>query len=320
MKAGSSQRVVFMATGANVVIAIAKFLVAFWTGSSAMLSEAIHSLVDTGNELLLLLGLRESRKPADETHPFGYGPSLYFWGLIVGILIFGFGGGMAIYEGIARIRAPRPLEDPTWNYIVLGVAFVCEGASWRYSLKAMLAARSPGESLWHLIHTSKDPATYTALFEDSAALLGLLIAFLGILLGHLLHNRYLDGVASIGIGVLLGVTGILLVRESRGLLVGESADRTVISDIRALVAQDTVVEHINRVLTLQLGAHDVLLIMAIIFQRGIPSYELAAKIDRIEAAIRQRHPNIKQVFIEAEGVTRAIAEQATPSPSPPGAH
>ncbi|MEO0849158.1 MAG: cation diffusion facilitator family transporter, partial [Cyanobacteria bacterium J06648_1] len=219
---GSAKKTIYAAMAANFAIAITKFVAASITGSSAMLSEGIHSVVDTGNELLLLWGLRLSKQPADDSHPFGYGQELYFWTLIVALFIFAIGGGMSIYEGIVHVNHPEPLSDPRWNYGVLGFAVIFEGYSWNVALQEFL--RSKGEeSFWRAIRASKDPTIFTILFEDTAALIGLFVAFLGVLGGHLLNNVYLDGVASIIIGVILCGVDLLLATESKDLLIGEGA-------------------------------------------------------------------------------------------------
>ena len=216
--------VVYAAIAANFGIAIAKFVAAALTGSSAMISEGIHSLVDTGNQGLLLLGLRQSRRPPDVEHPFGYGKELYFWSLIVAIVIFGVGGGVSIYEGITHILDPSPLEDPLVNYIVLGLAFVLEGASWVVALREVSSQTTPDEGLVTTIRTAKDPSVITVLLEDSAALVGLMIAAVGIYLSHALEDPRIDGMASLAIGGVLVLVALFLAAEARGLLVGERAD------------------------------------------------------------------------------------------------
>src|SRR5919109_2383527 len=233
METASSKRTIFAAIGANIAIAATKFVAAAFTGSSAMLSEAIHSLVDSGNGLLLLLGIRMSQKPADLSHPFGYGKELYFWTLIVAIMIFAVGGGMSMYEGITHLTHPTPLHSPLWNYIVLGLAIVFEGYSWSVAVKEFRAAWQ-GQEVWRAIHTSKDPTLFTVLFEDSAALLGLLVALAGVYLGHQLENPYLDGIASVVIGIILAVVAVLLAFERKGVFVGERADTEAVASIRAL--------------------------------------------------------------------------------------
>jgi cation diffusion facilitator family transporter len=230
METHSSKKVIFAAIGGNLAIAVMKFVAAAFNGSSAMLSEGIHSLVDPGNGLLPLLGFRLSRQPADASHPFGYGKDLYFWMLIVAVLIFAVGGGMSMYEGISHLFHPNPLTNPLWNYVVLGSAIVFEGFVWVIAFKAFRAVQG-GQSLWQAVRTSKDPTTFAVLFEDTAALLGLLVALLGVYFGHQFDNPYLDGTASIVIGLILAVVAMLLAYESKGLLVGESADTQAVAGI-----------------------------------------------------------------------------------------
>src|SRR5438132_7346055 len=198
--AAESTKVIYAAIVTNLAIAATKFTAAAFTGSSAMMSEGIHSLVDTGNGGLMLLGVRRSRKPADALHPFGYGKELYFWTLIVAIVVFAVGGGISAYEGLLHMLHPKTVEHPIWNYVVLGFAFVFEGYSFSIAFKAFQTER--GElTIWQSIETSKDPTTYTVLFEDAAALLGLVVAFIGVLLAHVFNNPYFDGAASILIGI-----------------------------------------------------------------------------------------------------------------------
>ncbi|MEC4816635.1 MAG: cation diffusion facilitator family transporter [Scytonema sp. PMC 1069.18] len=301
MASDSSKKTIFAAIASNLAIAITKFIAAAITGSSAMISEGIHSLVDTGNELLLLLGLRMSQKSADESHPFGYGQELYFWTLIVAILIFAIGGGMSIYEGITHLFNPSPLEDPMWNYIVLGLAMVFEGFSWSVALREFLPTKGQ-QSFWQAIRASKDPTIFTVLFEDSAALLGLLVALGGVFIGHLLSNPYVDGIASIIIGVILAVVAILLATESKGLLVGESANTRTVSHIKELVKTDPAVQDAMRVLTMHLSPQEVLLNLDIQFCKQLSTEELASAVDRIEEKIRRQHPEIKHIFIEAKSL------------------
>ncbi|HEY2591170.1 MAG TPA: cation diffusion facilitator family transporter, partial [Steroidobacteraceae bacterium] len=232
--ASRSRKVVFAATAANIAIAATKFAAAWLSGSSAMLSEAIHSVADTGNQLLLLLGLNRSQLPPDESYPFGHGKELYFWSLIVAILLFGVGGGMALYEGISHALAPRPLESAFWAYVVLGIAAVFEASSLTVAVRELLSRRGP-RAFWLRVHRSKDPSVYTTFYEDFAALLGLAVAFLGVFLGHRLQNPYYDAGASMLIGVILCVVALTLVYESRGLLIGESASPEIVASIQEIV-------------------------------------------------------------------------------------
>jgi cation diffusion facilitator family transporter len=312
METAASKRTIVAAMGANVAIAATKFVAAAFTGSSAMLSEGIHSLVDSGNGLLLLLGLRRSQRPADASHPFGHGKELYFWTLIVAIMIFAVGGGMSMYEGISHLFHPNPLRNPLWNYLVLGLAILFEGYSWTVAVREFRGTQH-GQGVWRAIHTSKDPTIFTVLVEDSAALLGLLVALVGVFLGHQLENPYLDGVASMVIGGLLAVVAVLLAYESKGLLVGESAEAAVVAHIRAVTEADPAVEWIMPPLTMHLGPHDVLLNLEIKFREELSAAEIGAAVDRIEQNLRRWDPDIKRIFIEAESLSPA-GRQEPPQP------
>lgn len=306
MAAHGRPMAVYAALGANLVIAVTKFIAAGITGSSAMLSEGVHSVVDTGNQALLLLGIRQSRQPADEAHPFGHGKELYFWALIVAIILFGVGGGISFYEGIVHLRQPEPLEDPTVNYIVLGLAAAFEAAAFTIALRALLSAQR-GQPLWRAVRQSKDPAVFVVLFEDAAALAGLLVAFLGVFLGHRLANPALDGVASLVIGVILAGVAVLLAWESKGLLVGESADLETVRSIRRLVEADPAVAGAGPPLTMHLGPDQVLLTLEVEFRPSVPPGQVPAAIQRLEQAIRTQHPAVRRIFIEATGIRRQAA-------------
>ena len=297
--ATESKIAIFAAIAGNTAIATTKFVAAAVTGSSAMLSEGIHSLVDTGNGALLLLGVRQSKKPADTTHPFGHGKELYFWSLIVAIFIFALGGGMSVYEGVTHIAQPHQLADPKWNYVVLGFAIVFESISFLFALKAFRTEMGD-KRVWQTVHESKDPTTFTILFEDTAALLGLLVAFVGIFLGHQLQNPYLDGVASIVIGVILAVVAGFLAYECKGLLIGEAVDQETLESIRAIADADSSVVEVRNALTMHFGPQDVLLALDIRFKRELTSSGIASAVNRLERKIRERHPQIKRIFIEAK--------------------
>jgi cation diffusion facilitator family transporter len=311
MASGSSDQpiTIYGAIAANLIIAIAKFVAGAFTGSSAMLSEGIHSTADTGNQLLLLLGIRQSRKPPDDRYPFGHGKEMYFWSLIVAIILFGVGGGMSLYEGITHLQHPTEIGDPTWNYVVLSIGLVAEGASWAIALRELVRRRGRDESLWQALRTSKDPAIFTVVGEDTAALLGLLIAFVGVFLGHQLESPSIDAAASIAIGVVLVVVAGFLAYESKGLLVGESADPDVVRHIRMQVEDDPAVQGVRRLLTMHLAADQVLLNLDVEFRPSLSAQEVASSIDRLEAAIQQAQPQIRNIFIEAE----ALAERARPT-------
>lgn len=301
-----SQKVIYAAIGANLGIAAAKFIVAGITGSAAMVAEGIHSAVDTGNEFLLLLGERRSNRPADRKHPFGYGKSLYFWALIVALSVFSLGGGLSIYHGIHALQDPPPLEDPFWNYVVLGVAAVFEGYSWNLSRKALNAVRKPGTSLWQAVRASKDASVFTVFIEDSAALLGLAIAALGIALGQFLGNPYADPVATILIGLLLIGAAFMLARETGALLVGESIDRDQLAALYALFRREPALDSVSSLRTMQMGPEEVLLAASVQFRRGMRIDEVEQAITRLEAAVGAEHPVIRQIYFEASALRSSM--------------
>lgn len=295
-----SRLAIYGAIAANVAIAITKFIVAGVTGSSAMLSEGVHSAVDTFNGILLLVGLRLSQRPATDEHPFGHGKELYFWSLIVAVLIFGLGGGVSFYEGIQHIQQPEPIRDPMWNYVVLGAAALFEGTSFAIALR-QFRRQARERPFWSALHGSKDPTTYTVLAEDSAALVGLLIAVAGIYLSHRLGIPELDGVASLLIGLLLAGVAVLLIRESRGLLIGEGVRPETARAIRDMALLRPRVSAVGRILSMYMGPEDVLAIIDLDFEAGTSTEEAAAAIASLEREVRERYPMIKRLFIEAGG-------------------
>jgi cation diffusion facilitator family transporter len=301
----SSKAVVIGAIVANVAIAIAKFVAAAATGSVAMFAEGIHSVVDTGDGVLLLVGVKLSERPADDLHPFGHGQEVYFWSLIVAMMIFGAGGGASIVEGIVHVLSPEPTKDFAASYVVLGIAAVFEGASLAFGTHEFLAykrRRHRGQGFFEAIHKSKDPTIFTVVFEDSAALAGILIAFVGILLDELLGMPVFDGIASICIGVLLATVAVLLARETRGLLLGERAAPDVTGSVHAIAAEDPAIRSVGRLRTMHLGPDDVLLSIALRFCEGIDARELGRAARRIRRTISERHPEIKHVLLEAESL------------------
>ena len=308
MASGSSKKVVYAAIAANVGIAAAKYIAALFTGSSAMLAEAFHSTVDSGNELLLLVGMKRSARPPDRVHPFGHGKEVYFWSLLVAILIFGIGGGFSVYEGIQRIIHHEPTSDPKWNYVVLAVSWILESYSWWISKKELVAGLKPGESIWRLIERSKDPTIFTVFIEDSAALAGIAIAFLGILLAQISGNPIYDAAASILIGLLLAAVALVLAAESRKLLVGETANLDQIARVRDIITAEPAVEGVGDLLTMQLGPDQVLLNVAIKFRRGLNVQKLESTIENLERRIRAQEPSIRRIFIEAESLLQRTPE------------
>jgi cation diffusion facilitator family transporter len=310
---GESRLVVVAAVIGNLIIAVIKFIAAIFTGSSAMISEGIHSVVDTGNGLLLLLGLKDASRPADAEHPFGYGKSLYFWTNIVAISIFGIGGGMSVYEGVTYISSVTPsteLGDPTVAYIVLAIALLVEGTSFTIAIRAFLKAR--GEmGTWKFIKRTKDPSLYAVVFEDSAAMLGLVFAFIGIFLGHLFHNPYLDGIASVAIGLLLMSVAWFLASRTKGLLMGEGVSPEELADIRRRVESDPAVEKAGNILTMYMGPHDLIINMGVCFVSGTTDGQMHDSIHRIEDDLCLAYPETKRVYIETETLAH-MANDACP--------
>ena len=284
---------------ANLAIAVTKFIAAAITGSSAMLSEGIHSTVDSGNAVLLLVGIRLSERPASDEHPFGHGKELYFWSLIVAVLIFGIGGGVSFYEGVTHVMDPAPLQDPFWNYVVLGAAVLFEGIAFGIALR-QFRKESKGRKFWVALRDSKDPTTYTVLAEDAAALAGLTVAALGIWASHRWQLSMLDGVASLVIGMLLAGVAVLLVRESRGLLIGEGIRASMAAEVGRIVRSYEGVVAASRPLSMYIGRHEVLLAMDLQFARHTSATVAARTIDSIEGRISQRFPVIKRIYIEAQ--------------------
>jgi cation diffusion facilitator family transporter len=288
-----------------------KFVAAALSGSAAMLSEGIHSLVDTGDGVLLWIGVRRSRRAPDELHPFGHGKELYFWTLVVAILIFAGGGGMSVYEGITHLMRRGLIEHAGWSYAVIGGSALFEGLSWTVSWRQFRRERGR-RGVWETIGASKDPTTFAVLFEDSAALLGLVVAFGGIWLGRALRSAWPDAMASILIGVILMSAAVLLARATLRLLIGQSADRETVRSIRAVAAEEPAVEQVGRVLTVHYGPEDVVAQIELYFRRDLPAEEVARAIDRLQERLRRRHPTLKHVFVEAQslaalGHDRAVA-------------
>ena len=299
--AAESRFSIYAAIAANLAIAVTKFSAAVVTGSSAMFSEGIHSVVDTGNGLLLLLGLRLSNRAPNVEHPFGHGKELYFWTLIVAVGIFAVGGGISTYEGILHLLHPRLPENPKWNYIVLACAAVFESISLIIALREFRKNHG-AQSFWQALRTTKDPTTLTVILEDSAALAGLAIAFIGVVVGHRYSNVYADGIASTVIGVMLAGVAVLIAAECRGLIVGEGADPRMLAKIRQLACADPAVDDVGDPLTMYFGPHTILLALDVQFGRELSTGDLTAAIERIESAIRQAFPDIRRIFIEAESI------------------
>ncbi len=299
---GESITAIVAAIIGNLLIAVTKFFAAALTGSSAMLSEGIHSVVDTGNGLLMLYGLHQSGKPPDDEHPFGHGRELYFWSFVVAISIFAVGGGVSIYEGVSHLQHPTEIENPLWNYAVLSFSVVFEGISWWFGWRAFRQTRK-GRGIFETIHFSKDPTNFTVVLEDSAALVGLIIAFLGVFFGHEFNFPYFDGIASILIGVLLCIVALLLGYETKGLLIGEAVDQETIKGIRQIAEAEPKVEKALKILTIHLAPNEVLLTLELKFGEDVSATELRVAIRRIELAVKKKYPEITRVYFEAESLS-----------------
>jgi cation diffusion facilitator family transporter len=305
-----STKVVYAALAGNLAIAVTKFVAAIVTGSSAMLSEGVHSVVDTGNQALLLYGMHRAAQPPDTQHPFGHGRELYFWSFIVGLLMFSFGAGFSIYEGIVHILEPAPIIDPIVNYIVLGCSAVFEGVTWWVALREFRCAKGPF-GYFEAVRRSKDPPIFLILFEDSAALIGLAIAFAGTLAAEHLAMPVLDGVASIGIGLVLAATAMLIARESKGLLMGEPASPEVDRSILAIAQADSGIERANGLYTVHLGPNQIVVTLSLEFCDDLTTPEIEAHVAALERRIKQAHPDVVALFVkpQAAGTYRLAAER-----------
>ncbi|AWL30123.1 cation transporter [Acinetobacter defluvii] len=295
----SNKIVVYAALFGNLAIACVKFVAAYITNSSAMLSEAIHSVVDTLNEVLLLHGIKKSQQPANAKHPFGYGRELYFWAFIVALLVFALGAIVSIYQGVQHVLHPEEITSPYVNYIVLVIAILCEGTSWLVALKSFKKLKGR-MSYFEAFKRSKDPTTFTVLFEDSAALIGLFIALIGIFLAHQLNMPVIDGISSILIGIVLAISALLLARETKGLLLGEIAHPQLRENVLKVAREDFAVQYANGVLTEQMGAHQVLASLSLEFKDNLTSDDIEACVNRIETKIREIHPEIIALFIKPQ--------------------
>ncbi|GGZ66131.1 cation transporter [Lysobacter xinjiangensis] len=297
--ASSDRKVVLAALVGNLAVAITKFFAAYTTGSSAMLSEGVHSLVDTSNEVLMLYGMRRAARPADDAHPFGHGREIYFWAFIVALLVFALGAGVSIYEGIKHLQRPEPMERPLVNYLVLGASLVFEGFSWAIAWREF--KRAKGSLGWfQAFRLSKDPTTFTVLFEDTAAMAGLLIALAGVALAQFTSDPRFDGAASILIGIVLAATALVLARETKALLLGEVAGRDVREDIMRIARADPDINCANGVITQQLGPQTVIAALSADFHDHLDTPRIEACVRRIESLVQQAHPDVVALFVKPQ--------------------
>ena len=308
MAASGSTKVVIAALVGNGLISVTKFAASMYTGSSAMMSEGIHSVVDTCNQALLLYGIHRSNRPADKIHPFGYAREIYFWAFIVAVLIFAVGSGVSVYEGVHKLLKPTPVNDAFVNYIVLGVAFVFEAGAWWMALREFTRVKG-ALGYFEAVRRSKDPALFTVLFEDTAAMAGIVVAFTGIWLGQVTGLVWMDGAASIVIGVILAIVAALLAYECKGLLVGESASEEVVESIRTLIESHSADTTVNEFLTMQLGPDDVLVTISLDFSGSLSADDVERHVSEMESKIKISHPEVKRVFIEAQSFAAHVRQQ-----------
>ena len=311
--AGSSKTAIYAALVGNSLIAVTKFIAASVSGSAAMFSEGIHSVVDSGNQVLLLYGLKRAQKPPDAEFPFGHGKEVYFWSFVVAILIFGLGAGISLYQGWSHLSHPEPLGDLSLNYIVLGLAIAFEGGALFVAVREFNKSRG-GRSVMAAVRGSKDPSLFVVVFEDSAAMLGLVVALAATYLYQVTGNILYDAGASICIGVILAATAAWLAYEAKGLLIGESAAPETVAAVNALVAAEEQVLAVNELITLHMGPSDIIVTLSVDFVDGIDSSVVEATVTRLNQAIKALDPNIRRVFIEAERTRDHSATIASISP------
>ena len=301
---GATKKVILAAMVANLLIAAIKFFAAWWTGSSALLSEGIHSLVDTGNQVLMFHGQHQAALPADEEFPFGHGKEIYFWSFVVSLLVFSVGAGLSLFEGITHLVHPGELRNVGVSYLIIGAAMLFEGMSWVISVREFSKQKAPQHNFLEAIRKGKDPTLFLIVLEDSAALFGLLVALAGVALASLTGIMLFDGAASVIIGLILGGTAIVIALETKGLLVGEAALKEVVQAIREIVSAGEHVEHVNEVLTLHMGPEYVVATISLDFVDEVPAGEIERSVTALESEIRQKVPEVKKVFIEAEAWRR----------------
>lgn len=286
---------------ANLTIAVAKFVAAGFSGSSSMVAEGFHSVVDTGNQALLLVGLKRSKRAPDDNHPFGYGKELYFWTMIVAVLLFGIGGGLSMYEGYHALLHPSKSEGSTfWAYVTLGIAFVAEGISWTIAMRAVLREGRDDEDMWTKLANNDNPSTFVVFIEDTAALGGIVVAFIGISLSALTGSTIPDALASFVIGVILCAAAVFLTLQTKHLMIGQSAHRAVVQRIEQLVREHQGVTGVARPLTMQMGPKEILVALDIAVEEERSSTEVARLIDTIEARIREEIPKVKKILVECQ--------------------
>lgn len=302
--AGNSKNVIVAALIGNSLIAVTKFAAATFTGSSAMLSEGIHSMVDVGNQILLLFGLKQALKPATPQHPFGHGKELYFYSFIVAIILFAFGGGLSLYEGIKHLSQPAPISSIYINYIVLSLAFIFEGYAWYIAYREFQKSNSKNLKWYHSINRAKDPTIIVVLLEDSAAMLGLIVAIAGVSISHFFNLPAMDAVASIIIGVILLVVAAWLAYESKSLLVGEAADPEVIKKVESIILDSEQIDGLKGIMTMHMSPNSILVNLHVDFSNNLNSQQVETAVTELESQVKQGIPEVKWLYIAAKSLER----------------
>jgi cation diffusion facilitator family transporter len=292
----SSTFTIYAALTGNLLIAVTKFGAAAWTGSSAMLSEAVHSLVDTGNQVLLLYGIHRAKRPPDDQHPLGYGREVYFWSFVVALLIFSLGAGISFYEGVTHIQDPVTIQNPTANYIVLTISLFFESTTWWIAFRGFERKRG-NLSYLEAATRSRDPTSFLVLFEDSAAILGILVAFVGTAAAVRLETPQLDGIASIGISLVLAATAVFLARECKGLLIGEPARSHTLQSIRDTAQEQPEVTGIGRLITVHLAPRQIVAVLDVDFVDHLVARDVEGFTERLERLVKQKHPDVIALFV-----------------------
>jgi cation diffusion facilitator family transporter len=295
----SSRKVIYAAILGNLLVAATKFVAAVWTGSSAMLSEAVHSVVDMSNSFLILYGLHRAKRPPDYDHPLGYGREIYFWSFVVAVMVFALGTGVSLYEGLTHILNPEPIQNAAVSYAVLGLSVLFDGTTWWIALRSFKGQKRYSD-LFSAIHSSKDPPSFMVLFEDSASLIGLIIAFAGTYFSVRMDLPILDGIASILISVVLAVTAALLARETKGLLIGEAADQPIVDSVIHIAEETEGVAHANGIITVHRGPEQIVVALSLEFADELRTPEIEEKVIELERRVRHLHPAVIALFVKPQ--------------------
>lgn len=294
-----SRLVLYAALAGNLLVAVTKFVAAWITGSSAMLSEAVHSTADTSNEILLIHGERRAKRPPDDSHPLGYGREVYFWSFMVSVLLFALGAGVSFWEGVRHVMSPEPVKNAIVSYVVLVVAAIFEGASWWFALREF-RRRMGSRGMLQTAQETKDPSTIMVFLEDSAALIGIAFALAGIAAAEVLHQPIYDGVASIAIGILLAVVALFTAHENKQLLIGEAARPALVESIGRIASSEPGIAAYNGLITIQLAPHEVVAALSLDFEDSLQASELQRVVRHLEGRIREKHPDVVLLLVKPQ--------------------